>query len=57
MNINVTLLFAQAMYEKVALAYIAGSEQVTRLRAGTSARWPAWPAFSSAASTAWWMEY
>ena len=27
MNINVTLLFAQDMYEKVALAYIAGLEK------------------------------
>ena len=49
-NINVTLLFAQEVYVKVAEAYIAGLEQFAAA-AATSAGWPAWPAFSSAAST------
>ena len=54
-NVNVTLLFAQEVYEKVAEAYIAGLEQAARHGAATSARWRAWPASSSAASTRWWM--
>ena len=54
-NINVTLLFAQEMYEKVALAYIAGLKKYVGGRRRSAAMSPAWPASSSAASTAWWM--
>ena len=50
-NINVTLLFAQEVYEKVAEAYIAGLEEFASARRRSEARWPASPAFSSAAST------
>ena len=47
-NINVTLLFAQDVYEKVAEAYIAGVEKFAAA-AAMSAKSPAWPASSSAA--------
>ena len=51
LNINVTLLFSQESYQAVALAYIEGLE--TLAAAGRDVgRAPAWPASSSAASTA-----
>ncbi len=49
-NVNVTLLFAQEVYEQVAEAYIAGLEQLVA-GAAIRAGWPAWPVSSSAAST------
>ena len=49
-NINVTLLFAQDVYEKVAEAYIAGLEELASHGRQSRRRWPASPASSSAAS-------
>ena len=49
-NINVTLLFAQDVYEQVAEG-ISLALKRWRKTAATSARSPAWPVSSSAAST------
>ena len=50
-NVNVTLLFAQDAYERVADAYIAGLEDLRRTRRRRSTGSPASPASSSAGST------
>ena len=55
-NVNVTLLFSQSVYEQVADAYIAGLKKARR-RWRSRATSPASPASSSAASTAWWTPY
>ena len=54
-NINVTLLFAQEVYEKVADAHIAGLEDLAKRGGNLEKQLWAWPASSSAASTRWWI--
>ena len=53
-NVNVTLLFAQEMYEEVAAAFVDGVEK-SRRRRRCQQESPAWPASSSAASIRWWI--
>ena len=48
-NINVTLLFAQEVYEQVAEAYLAALRSSRKMEE-TSAEWRAWRVSSSAAS-------
>ena len=48
-NVNVTLLFAQDVYEQVAEAYMSGLETLAA-RGGDLDEWPAWPVSSSAGS-------
>lgn len=53
-NINVTLLFAEEVYVRVAEAYVAGLEQFAA-RGGDVSRIASVPSFLSAASTLWWI--
>ena len=50
-NVNITLLFSQQVYEEVVEAYLAGLEHLDRARRRSRARLRASPASSSAAST------
>ncbi len=52
-NINVTLLFSQDIYEQVAEAYVAGLEDLVARGGGDLKRWRVWQASSSAASIRW----
>ena len=53
-NVNITLLFSQQVYEEVVEAYLAGLEASRRARRRCRAGLPASPASSSAASTLRW---
>ena len=53
-NVNITLLFSQQVYEEVVEAYLAGLEASDRARRRSRARSQASPASSSAASTSRW---